>query len=178
MKPEEPNPSWLDAALPEVYDDLRRLARRALARERPGHTLQPTALVHEAYMRLSLDPKLRLRGRAELLGLAARAMRQILVEHARSRNASKRGGNPIRVTLGDGLVDPTPSTFDMVVLDQALTRLGEVDPQQVRIIELRFLGGLTVEEVSDLLDISTATVKRETATAGAWLYREIRGRGP
>lgn len=169
-------PDWLDAALPEVYDELRRLARQALARERPGHTLQPTALVHEAYLKLSRDPTLRRLSRAQFLAVAARAMRQVLVDHARARGAGKRGSDPIRVTLGEGLVDPTPSTFDMVALDQALNRLGEVDAQQVHIIELRFLAGLTVEEVADLLELSTATVKRETATAGAWLYRELRGR--
>jgi RNA polymerase sigma factor (TIGR02999 family) len=166
----------LDAALSEVYDELRRLARRALGRERPGHTLQPTALVHEVYLKLSHDPKLRLQGRVELLAAAARAMRQVLVDHARGRGARKRGSNPLRVTLGEGFLDQSPSAFEMVALDEALNRLGEIDAQQVQIIELRFIAGLTVEEVSDLLGISSATVKRETATAGAWLYRELRGR--
>lgn len=169
-------PDWLGADLPEVYDELRRLARRALSRERPGHTLQPTALVNEAYLKLSKDPTLKLRSRAELLGVAARVMRQILVDHARHRGAGKRGANPIKVTLAEGLVDPTPTAFDMVSLDQALTRLGEIDEQQVRIVELRFLAGLTVEEVAELLEVSPTTIKRETATAGAWLYRELRGR--
>ena len=169
-------PDSLDAALSEVYDELRKIARRALARERGGHTLQPTALVHEAYLKLSSDPKLRIHSRSQLLGIAARAMRQVLVDHARGRGAQKRGSNPLRVTLGDGFIDPTPSAFDMVALDQALTRLGEIDEQQVRIVELRFLAGLTVEEVAGLLEISVTTVKRETATAGAWLYRELRGR--
>lgn len=173
MTPDQP--VWLDAALPEVYDELRRLARRTLARERAGHTLQPTALVHEAYLKLSKDPKLRIHSRAQLLGLAARAMRQVLVDHARVRGAQKRGSNPFRVTLAEGLVDPTPSPFDMVALDQALNRLGEIDPQGVRIVELRFLAGLTVEEVAELMEISVTTVKRETATAGAWLYRELKG---
>ncbi|HVT57065.1 MAG TPA: ECF-type sigma factor [Thermoanaerobaculia bacterium] len=169
-------PGRLDAILPEVYDELRRLARRALDRERSSHTLQPTALVHEAYLKLAADPKLQLHGRLHLLSLAARAMRQILVDHARVRGAHKRGSNPLQVTLSEGLLDQTPSAFDMVALDEALTRLGEIDEQQVRIIELRFLVGLTVEEAADLLGLSTATVKRETATAGAWLYRELRGR--
>jgi RNA polymerase sigma-70 factor, ECF subfamily len=169
-------PDSLDAVLSEVYDELRKIARRALARERAGHTLQPTALVHEAYLKLSRNPGLKIHSRAQLLGAAARAMRQVLVDHARARATKKRGGSALRVTLGEGLVDATPSAFDMVSLDQALTRLGEIDEQQVRIVELRFLAGLTVEEVADLLEVSVTTVKRETATAGAWLYRELRGR--
>jgi RNA polymerase sigma-70 factor (ECF subfamily) len=141
--------------------------------ERPDHTLQPTSLVHEAYLKLSRRGELSELDRLEILSLAARAMRQILVDHARHRRTNKRGGRLLRVTLSDGLAASEPA-WDIVALHEALERLASFDPRQVDILELRFLGGLSVEEVASLLDISATTVKRETAIGQAWLFRELR----
>ncbi|HEX6902509.1 MAG TPA: ECF-type sigma factor [Thermoanaerobaculia bacterium] len=167
----------LDRLLPEIYDELRRLAAAALRREQRGHTLQPTALVNEAYLRLARSPGLQILDRKQFLALTARVMRQVLVEHARARQRIKRGGSPLRVTLGDDLAASTPSYFDLLALDQALERLGRLSEQQVRIVELRYLAGLSVEEVAEVLAVSPTTVKRDTAMAKAWLMRELRGRG-
>ncbi len=163
----------LDALLPQLYDELRRLAARAMSTERRDHTLQPTALVHEAYLKLSQIADLELGGRPQLYVLAARAMRQILVDHARARFTAKRGGLALRVTL-DGAQPSVPATaFDLLALDQALARLGEIDPRQEEIVTLRFLAGLSVEEAARALGVSPTTVKRESAMARAWLYREL-----
>ena len=167
----------LDRFLPEIYDELRRLAAAALRGERRGHTLQPTALVNEAYLRLARSPGLRILDRKQFLAMTARVMRQVLVEHARARLRIKRGGSPLRVTLGDDLVAATPPYFDLLALDQALERLGRLSDQQVRIIELRYLAGLSVEEVAEVLALSPTTVKRDTAMAKAWLVRELGGGG-
>lgn len=163
----------LEALLPLVYDELRRLARRYLQGERPGHTLESTALVHEAYLRL-VDQDISWQGRAHFFAVAANVMRRILVDHARARNAAKRGDGACKVTLDEGLIGTEKSEVDVLAIDQALTRLSEKDPQQSRIVELRFFAGLSIEDTSEVLKISPATVKREWAMAKAWLFREMR----
>lgn len=163
-----------DELVPELYEELHALARSFMRSERAGHTLQATALVHEAYLRLLSVRNLETENRPKMLGLAAQIMRQILVDHARARQAAKRGATPIQVTLTEGAVVVEPS-FDLLALDEALKRMESFDERQVRIVELRFLAGLSVEETAELLEISTATVKRETAFAKAWLSRELSG---
>jgi RNA polymerase sigma factor (TIGR02999 family) len=171
--------SALDALLPDVYQELRRLAGRAMRGERPDHTLQPTALVHEAYLKLSQIHGLSVANRPQFLALAARAMRQVLVDHGRARRAGKRGEGALRVTLSEGVAVDEPAVgFDLLSLDQALERLEAIDQQQVRIFELRFLAGLTVEEAAEVLGIPQIRVKRETAMARAWLFRELKGSAP
>ena len=157
-----------------VYDELRRLAAIALRNERPDHTLQPTALVHEAYLRLVDLPGGAWKNRNHFLALASRAMRRILVDHARTRKALKRGSGVIGA-LGEldiPIVDPAP-TVDVVLLDTALDRLAEIDSRQARIVELRFFGGLSVEETATIIDASPRTVKRDWQLARAWLRREM-----
>ncbi|MEO5821405.1 MAG: sigma-70 family RNA polymerase sigma factor [Vicinamibacteraceae bacterium] len=159
--------------LPLVYDELRRLAAHYLRRERRDHTLQPTALVHEAYLRLAAQDRVQWRNRAHFMGVAAQLMRRVLVDHARANHAQKRGGHDTRVSIDD--VDPgsdAPSA-DIFALDEALTRLAGLDPRQARIVELRYFGGLTVEEVGELMTLSTATIKREWQMARAWIHREL-----
>ena len=159
--------------MPLVYDELRRLARGYLGRERRAFTLQPTALVNEAYLRLRKDRKQDWRTRAQVIGIAAVAMRQILIEAARARAAQKRGGNVDRVTLDEGLVADQARTVDVLAVDEALHKLAAIDAEQARLVELRFFGGLTVEESAAALGVSPATVKRHWAVARAWLQREI-----
>ena len=159
--------------MPLVYDELRRLARGYLGRERRAFTLQPTALVNEAYLRLLKDRKQDWRTRAQVIGIAAMSMRQILIEAARARHAQKRGGEFARVTLDEGLVADEARTVDVLAVDDALHKLAAIDAQQARLVELRFFGGLTVEESAAALGVSPATVKRHWAVARAWLQREI-----
>ena len=159
--------------MPVVYDELRRLARGYLNRERAGQTLQPTALVHEAYMRLLKDKKQDWRTRTHFVAIAALSMRQILIERARARAAQKRGGARARVTLEEGLIATEDNSVDLLVVDDALTRLAAIDPRQARLVELRFFGGLTVDEAAEALHVSPATVKRDWTVAKAWLQREI-----
>jgi RNA polymerase sigma factor (TIGR02999 family) len=168
----------LDSLLPIVYQELRRLAAGYLRRERPGQTLQPTALVHEAYLRLMKDRPDRWKNRAHFCAIAAHSMRQILIERARARGALKRGGAQPRVTLDEALVAGGTQSFDILALDDALERLGALDPEQARLVELRFFGGLTVEETAEAMSISPATVKRHWAIARAWLARELEGSPP
>jgi RNA polymerase sigma-70 factor, ECF subfamily len=167
----------LDRLLPDAYQELRRLAAAYLRRERPGQTLQPTALVHEAYLRLARDKPGRWQNRAHFCAIAANAMRQILVERARARGAVKRGGGQPRVTLVDDIDVATgndgPAPIDLLALDQALTRLAELDPRQARIVELRYFGGLSLEETAEALDVAPATVKRDWTVARAFLAREL-----
>jgi RNA polymerase sigma factor (TIGR02999 family) len=165
----------VDSLLPIVYQELRRLAASYLRRERPGQTLQPTALVHEAYLRLMKDKPGRWQNRAHFCAIAAHSMRQILIERARARGAQKRGGARQRVTLDDALVAGGERSIDLVALDQALERLTALDSEQGRLVELRFFGGLTVEETADAMNISPATVKRHWTVACAWLARELEG---
>jgi RNA polymerase sigma factor (TIGR02999 family) len=165
----------LEELMPLVYDELRRLARHYLRKERSDHTLQSTALVHEAYLRLAGGNAPNWQNRAHFFGVAAHIMRQVLVEHARGRGAAKRGGNALRLEIDEALALPQQIDVDVVALDKALNELSELDAQQGRIVELRFFGGLTIEDTSEVLGISPATVKRDWVTARAWLYRAMTG---
>ena len=166
----------LEALLPLVYDELRRRAAAYMKHERPGQTLQATALVHEAYLRLMKEPNTRWQNRAHFCAIAANSMRQILVERARARGRVKRAGNQQRITLSDTLAAPEPpDAVDVEELDAALTRLAQLDAELARLVELRFFGGLSIEETAEVLGISAATVKRRWSTARAWLKREMRG---
>jgi RNA polymerase sigma-70 factor (ECF subfamily) len=165
----------LDSLLPIVYQELRRLAAAYIRRERPGQTLQPTALVHEAYLRLMKDRPDRWQNRAHFCAIAAHSMRQILIERARARGAQKRGGAQPRVTLNEALIAGGEQSFDILALEEALQKLAALDPEQARLVELRFFGGLTVEETADAMSISPATVKRHWTLARAWLARELEG---
>jgi RNA polymerase sigma factor (TIGR02999 family) len=168
----------LDALMPLVYNELRRLAHYYLQRERGDHTLQSTALVHEAYMRLAGQSPPHWQNRAHFFGIAAHIMRQILVEYARGHAAAKRGGGAWHLTLEEAVALPAQAEVDVVALDKALTELSEMDEQQGRIVELRFFGGLTIEDTSEVLGVSPATVKRDWVTARAWLHRAISGEAP
>jgi RNA polymerase sigma factor (TIGR02999 family) len=159
-------------AMSAAYDELRQLARRYLRRERPNHTLQPTALVHEAYLRLTQQRNVHWQNRAHFIGIAARVMREILVEHARSRQAAKRGGG-ITMSLSKVLELFEERDVDLLALDEALNHLAAIDPQKSRIVELRAFGGLTLEETAEVLNTSSATITRQWRTARAWLYREM-----
>ncbi|HVO09126.1 MAG TPA: sigma-70 family RNA polymerase sigma factor [Vicinamibacteria bacterium] len=166
----------LERLIPLVYDELHALASRHLSRERPGHTLQTTALVHEAYLRLAGQRRVDWQGRAHFFGIAARLMRRILVDHARRERRKKRGARAAHLPIGAAVGVAAPAAVDAVdacALDRALSRLEGADPQQARIVELRFFGGMTVPETAEVLGISAATVKREWAVARAWLYREL-----
>jgi RNA polymerase sigma factor (TIGR02999 family) len=163
----------LDQLAPMVYDELRRLADRYLRRERPGHTLQSTALVHEAYLRLIDQRNVHWQNRAHFFGVAAQMIRRILVDHARATHAAKRGAGVPRLSLDSGIDAGVERDLDLVALDDALEALSHLDPQQSRIIELRFFGGLSVEETAEVLEVSPATVKREWSSARAWLFREL-----
>jgi RNA polymerase sigma factor (TIGR02999 family) len=162
-----------EALIPVVYDELRRLARRHLWHERPDHTLQSAALVNEAYLRLVRQKTPQWQDRAHFFGFAAQMMRHILVDHARNRLAAKRGAGAPRLSLDPQLALPQRSEVDLVALDDALNRLASLDAQQSRLIELRFFGGLSIEETAVVMGISPATAKREWATARAWLRREL-----
>ncbi len=165
----------LDQIVPELYGELRKIAGRAMRGQPAGHTLQPTALVHEAYLRLAGARRLDVQDRPRLLALAARVMRQILVDHARARQTEKRGGDEIRVTLSPAIKAPGENAYELLSLDEALKRLEAIDGRQVRIVELRYVAGLSVEEVAEVLGLSSATIKHESAMARAWLYAELSG---
>lgn len=170
--------------MPVVYTELRRIAARYISRERPGQTLQATALVHEAFARLAAERPREFQNRTHFVAIAALSMRQVLVQRARARRAVKRGGGPERVTLDDNVI-PEPGDerqvfgaardVELLALDQALTRLGSFDPELVQLVELRYFGGLTVEETAEALGSSPATVKRQWAVARAWLKRALDG---
>jgi RNA polymerase sigma factor (TIGR02999 family) len=165
----------LDQLMPLVYDELRRLAASYLRRERPDHTLQPTALVHEAYFRMVDQKDVDWQNRAHFFGIAAQMMRRILVDHARSHLYAKRGGGAKKLSLDEAIQLPEQEPdVDLATLDEALTKLEALDPRQSRIIELRYFGGLSIEATAEVLKISPATVKREWNTARAWLHREMR----
>ena len=166
----------LDKLLPLVYQELRRAAASQLQRERDNHTLQPTALVHEAYLRLIDQRRADWSNRAQFLGLAASMMRRILVNHARDRVAAKRGGGAERVSLS--LVDAASGGPDveLIALEDALERLAALDPRKARVVELKFFGGLTIQEIAEVLQVSGATVEREWSFARAWLYDAIEGK--
>lgn len=167
--------SALGKLVPLVHREMTRLARGYLSRERAGHTLQPTALVNEAYLSLMGQKKIQWEGRAHFLAVAALAMRQVLIAHARKRKATKRGGGLAPVTLEEGLVSgDIAGDEELLRLDEALTRLAKESERQARIVELRYFGGLSVEETAQVLSISSRTVKREWAIARAWLFSQLR----
>jgi len=161
-----------EALIAVVYPELRRLARKCLAGHQ-HHTLQSTALVHEAYLRLAGQSSLRANNRAHFLSIAARLMREILVDHARSRGAAKRGASCLTLSFDEAVALPRRPEIDLVTLDEALKQLEVMDPRQSQIVDLRFFGGLSVEEASLVLEVSPATIKREWATARLWLQREL-----
>ncbi len=160
---------------PVLYDELRRLARHLLAAERSGHTLQPTALVHEAYIRLVDQRAVDWQNRAHFVGIAATMMRRILINHAKAYKAAKREGFAEAVTLDDALGVFTNPRVDLLDLDQSLDKLTQLDPQQGRVVELRYFGGLSIEETAEVMGISPATVKREWVTARLWLVQQMEG---
>lgn len=175
------NAQALEQLMPLVYRELHSLASRHLSRERRDHTLQTTALLHEAYLRIAGQREADWQSRAHFFGIAAQAMRRILVDHARRDGRVKRGGGVPHVDLGE-IDPPNPQapidTVDAYALDQALSRLEALDPDQGRMVELRFFGGMTIEETAEVMGRSTATIKREWAVARAWLYRELTGDAP
>lgn len=168
------NRNALDALFPLVYDELKRLAAARLRDERKDHTLQPTALVHEAYMRLVDQHSNDWQNRAHFFGLAAEMMRRILVNHAVARNADKRFGNQTRLALDEAVSFVQEREVDLILLDESLKKLAEFDELQAKIIELRFFTGLTIEETAEVLGISESTVKREWRVAKAWLHNELK----
>ena len=163
----------LDALIPLVYSELQRIARHYLHNERPGHTLQSTALVHEAYVRMIVQDVPQWQNRAHFFAVAAQLMRQILVDHARGYRAAKRGGGACKLALDEAEERPLPVDVDIVALDDALKTLAEMDPQQSRVVELKFFGGLSIDDTAEVLGISSSTVKRDWITARAWLFREL-----
>ena len=167
----------LEALMPVVYAELHRQAANYLRRERVGHTLQATALINEVYLKLIDQREVNWKNRAHFFGIAAQAMRRILVDHARSRHRDKRGGNAENLPLeaAEFATSPDGTSVDLIALDEALTRLADLDERQSRIVELRFFTGMSVEETAEALGISPATVKNEWRTAKAWLFQELNG---
>ena len=168
----------LEQLIPLMETELRRLARGYMGRERQGHTLQTTALVNEAFLRLTDARQVRWQDRAHFLGISARLMRRVLVDYARRRGFQKRGGGAQRVTLHEALATASDPALDIVALDRALEALEKSDPRKSRIVELRFFGGLSVEETAEVLKVSTDTVKRDWRLAKLWLLRELQGEKP
>lgn len=162
-----------DALIPLVYDELRRVAKKNLAGQRSDHTLQATALVHEAYLRLVSRKAANWQGRTHFFALAAQMMRQILVDHARMHNAEKRGGGALTLVLEDDVAGKPEMNLDLIGLDRAMKQLASLDARQSQIVELRFFGGLSIEEAARVVDISPATAKREWATARVWLHHAM-----
>jgi RNA polymerase sigma factor (TIGR02999 family) len=169
------DPHALEQLIPLVEAELRRVARAYMARERREHTLQPTALVNEAFLRLTDAQRIRWQDRAHFLGIAARLMRRVLVDHARARGSGKRGGAAQKVSLDDVIVLAPEPAVDILALDRALAALAAVDARKGRVIELRFFGGLSVEETAEVLRVSTDTVKRDWSMAKLWLLHELEG---
>ncbi len=164
-----------DELFPLIYDELRAIAASFFQRQEPGHTLQPTAIVHDAYLRLVRQEDVEWTGRAHFFAVAAKAMRQILINHARDRRAVKRGGDWGRITLDEQLTPATHRDLDIIALDEAMERLEEMDERQCRIVELRFFGGLTIEETGHVLDVSGSTVKSDWNMARSWLFDQLFG---
>jgi len=160
--------------MPLVYDELRRLARHYMRRERPGHTIEPTALVNEAYLRLVEQTNIRWQNRAHFFGIAANVMRRVLCDHARARLADKRGGGAVRVSLVEAEARTDEQTTDVLALDEALGELAGVDPRKARVVELRYFGGLSVEETAEVLKVSRSTVLHDWNMAKAWLYQQMK----
>ena len=163
----------LDRLMPLVYEELRKVARHHLSREESGHTLQSTAVVHEVYMRLVDQDRVQWQNRAQFFAVAAQMIRRILVDHARARQAGKRGGSATRLSLDESIAKPQQNDVDLVALDDALMDLSKLDPQQAQVIELRFFTGLTIAESAEALGMSPATVHRDWVTAKAWLFRQL-----
>jgi len=170
------NPGAMSELMARVYGELHRLAAAYMRRERGDHTLQTTALVHEAYLRLVGQRDIAWKNRAHFLGVAAQMMRRVLVDHARAHLCHRRGGPQQRVSLDEVCISPRTHSADLVALDEALTRLAQIDARQAQIVELRFFGGLTAEETAKILGVSTKTVNRDWLVARAWLHGEIAGR--
>ena len=170
------NQSALDELTPLVYHELRQRARNYLRHERPDHTLQPTALLHEAYLRMVGDSMPEWQNRSHFFAIASRAMRQILVDHARRRGAGKRGSGVVNVSLEEALAPAQAENSDLLALDEALSKLADFDERKCRIVEMRYFGGCTIEETAEALGISTITVIRETRVAEAWLRRAMLGK--
>lgn len=167
------DPRALKALVPVVYEELRLVARRYLAREDAGHVLQPTALVNEAYLRL-IDQRVRWQNRAQFFGVAAQLMRRILIDHARHQHRLKRGGHAVTISLDRvGAAESDLDRLDVIALDRSLSRLAALDPERSRLVELRFFGGLTLEEAADAMQLSPSSVKRMWRSARAWLYRDL-----
>jgi len=164
------DPNAREALIPLVYEELRRIARSALSRQRPGHTLESTALVHEAYMRLVGRTSVHFESRTHFFAVASHLMRRILVDHARKHNAAKRGGANVTLILNDSVDVPDKREINLSALDEALTALAKLDERQASIVEMRFFGGLSIDETSQVLAIAPATVKREWMMARSWLY--------
>jgi len=170
----EGDPKAVERLMPLVYAELRQIAERQFRRERVGHTLQPTAVVHEAYFKLVDQTRVTWKNRGHFFAIAAQAMRRILIDHARAREADKRGGGETQVTLDVGIASPEPAgDFDLLALDEALVRLKALDDVQARIVELRFFGGLSIEQTAEAMEISASSVKRDFRSARAWLFREL-----
>ncbi|MFN6964832.1 MAG: sigma-70 family RNA polymerase sigma factor [Pyrinomonadaceae bacterium] len=168
------NAEVVDRILPHIYDELRRLAGSYLRRERSDHTLQPTALVHEAYMKLIDQKKVRWQNRAHFFGIAAQVMRRILMDHARKHKADKRGGSSDKLPIDEGiLVVSRERSSELVALDDALNALAAIDPQKAKIVELRYFGGLSIEETAEVMGVSVPTINRQWRMAKAWLYGQI-----
>ena len=163
----------LTRLVPLVYDELHRQAERYMRRERSDHTLQPTALVHETFLQLIEQDRVQWQNRAQFFGVAARLMRRVVLKYARQHNTEKRGGRLLQIPLDEASAAAPQPLSELIALDEALTRLSSFDPRQGRIVELRYFGGLSVEEVAEVLEVSTATIKRETRVARAWLQRQM-----
>jgi RNA polymerase sigma-70 factor (ECF subfamily) len=173
--PEQEGDRPIDEVVPSLYDELHRIASRMMAREKTGHTLQTTALVHEAYLRLARDERINCADRAQFAAIVAGAIRRVLIDHARRKNRQKAGGDWRRVDLGGALANDDSGDVDLLALDEAMESLAQRNPHQARIVELRFFGGLTIEETAGVLEISTSTVEREWRYARAVLYRALEG---
>jgi RNA polymerase sigma-70 factor, ECF subfamily len=170
--------SAADQLLPIVYSELHRLAKSYMSRERRDHTLQPTALINQAYLRIAQQEHMEWQNHAHFIGFAANVMRRVLVDHARERNAAMRGGGRMRVELDDGIAASPETSAEILQLEEALTRLEQLNPRQAQVVEMRYFGGLSVEEVASILGIAPRSVKRDWALARMWLYQEIQKRPP
>ena len=167
------DPAAPERLMPLVYDELRRLARTFLARERGGHTLQPTALVHEAYVRLVDQTRVNWQNRAHFYGIASSMMRRVLIDHARAHVAEKRGGAAVRLSIDDVDIPVEQRAAGLLALDEALGRLAQMDERKCKVVEMRFFGGMSDEEIAEALGVTTRTVLRDWKTARLWLYREL-----
>jgi RNA polymerase sigma factor (TIGR02999 family) len=163
----------LDKLIPLVYDDLRRIAARQLRRERPNHTLQPTALVHEVFLKLIDQNRIQWQNRAQFFGVAAQLIRRILVDYLRAQHAEKRGGAVVTIALDEAVAEAGRPDLDLIRLDEALNSLAARDEQQSQVVVIRFFGGLSIDETAEVLGVSASTVKRDWLAAKAWLYREV-----